>query len=283
MIAQGRAVFEIAPWTIFVPGIALAARRAGGEPARRRPARPARSAAREADVSRRASSRSRDLRTAVLHARRRHARGRWRVSFDLGAGETLGIVGESGCGKSVTALSIMRLLPPQTGRMVARQRRASRAATCSTLDESRDARDARQPHRDDLPGADDQPQSGAHRSATQIAEVGAHPRGRDRRRAARARAVEMLRPGAHPRRRAPARRLSAPVLRRHAPAGDDRHGARLQPAAADRRRADHGARRHHPGADPRPDAGAEGAHRRRHHADHARSRRGRRDLPARRS
>lgn len=33
------------------------------------------------------------------------------VSFSLGAGKTLGIVGESGCGKSMTALSIMRLLP----------------------------------------------------------------------------------------------------------------------------------------------------------------------------
>jgi peptide/nickel transport system ATP-binding protein len=38
------------------------------------------------------------------------------VSFELGRGETLGLVGESGCGKSVTALSIMRLLesPPAT-------------------------------------------------------------------------------------------------------------------------------------------------------------------------
>jgi peptide/nickel transport system ATP-binding protein len=41
------------------------------------------------------------------------------VSFDLTRGETLGIVGESGCGKSVTALSILRLIAPETGRIVA--------------------------------------------------------------------------------------------------------------------------------------------------------------------
>ncbi|MCB1671654.1 MAG: ABC transporter ATP-binding protein, partial [Pseudomonadales bacterium] len=40
------------------------------------------------------------------------------VSFTIDAGETLGIVGESGCGKSVTALSIMRLLPQPMGHIM---------------------------------------------------------------------------------------------------------------------------------------------------------------------
>jgi peptide/nickel transport system ATP-binding protein len=41
------------------------------------------------------------------------------VSLSLARRETLGVVGESGCGKSVTALSIMRLVPPHAGRIVA--------------------------------------------------------------------------------------------------------------------------------------------------------------------
>jgi oligopeptide transport system ATP-binding protein len=39
------------------------------------------------------------------------------VSYSLGMGETLGIVGESGCGKSVSALAIMRLLPKPAARV----------------------------------------------------------------------------------------------------------------------------------------------------------------------
>ncbi|HUG64626.1 MAG TPA: ABC transporter ATP-binding protein [Gaiellaceae bacterium] len=40
------------------------------------------------------------------------------IDFHIDKGETLGIVGESGCGKSVTALSIMRLIPTPPGRIV---------------------------------------------------------------------------------------------------------------------------------------------------------------------
>ena len=39
------------------------------------------------------------------------------VSFDLDEGETLGLVGESGCGKSVTNLAVLRLLPQPAGRI----------------------------------------------------------------------------------------------------------------------------------------------------------------------
>jgi peptide/nickel transport system ATP-binding protein len=42
--------------------------------------------------------------TGDLHA----VRG---IDFAVGKGETLGLVGESGCGKSMTALAIMNLLP----------------------------------------------------------------------------------------------------------------------------------------------------------------------------
>jgi oligopeptide transport system ATP-binding protein len=41
------------------------------------------------------------------------------VTFSLTEGETLGIVGESGCGKSVSMLSVMRLIPQPPGRIVA--------------------------------------------------------------------------------------------------------------------------------------------------------------------
>lgn len=40
------------------------------------------------------------------------------VSFNLKEGETLGIVGESGCGKSVTMMSMMRLIPSPPGKVV---------------------------------------------------------------------------------------------------------------------------------------------------------------------
>ncbi|TNF45965.1 ATP-binding cassette domain-containing protein, partial [bacterium] len=43
------------------------------------------------------------------------------VSFEIVPGETLGLVGESGCGKSVTASAIMRLIPSPPGRIAGGQ------------------------------------------------------------------------------------------------------------------------------------------------------------------
>ena len=91
---------------------------------------------------------------------------------------------------------------------------------------------------------------------------------------ARRRAIELLDLVKVPQAADPHPRLPAPVLGRHAPAGDDRRGAGHGPRGAHRRRADDGARRHRAGADPAPagrDPGgaADGAG-----ADHPRPRRG---------
>ena len=90
---------------------------------------------------------------------------------------------------------------------------------------------------------------------------------------ARARGARAPEGGRDPARRAAHRRLPAPVLGRHAPARDDRDGARQRPRPADRRRADDRARRDDAGADPEPDRQAPGRLRQRGDHDHPRPRR----------
>ncbi len=138
----------------------------------------------------------------------------------------------------------------------------------------RAARAHRQGRRDDLPGADDQPQPLLHHRLPARWRRCACTEGWTRRRRSGARSSCWSR-SAFPRRESRLHGLSAPAVRRHEPARDDRDGDRLQSAPADRRRADHRARRHHPGADPRP--AAQPAARARHGAgaDHPQHGRGR--------
>ena len=170
------------------------------------------------------------------------------VSFSIKRGQCVALVGESGSGKSVSALSILKLLPYPAashpsgtihfkGRELLQRRR------------TRDARDPRQRHLDHLPGADD------------LAQSAPHHRGADRRdpvscisgiggSMARARTLELLTQVGIPDPETRLAELSAPAVRRPAPARDDRDGARQRAGSADRRRADHCARRHRAGADP---------------------------------
>ncbi len=55
------------------------------------------------------------IRTGLLQRVTGHVRAVDGVSFDIGRGETLGLVGESGCGKTTVGRSILKLIPPTSG------------------------------------------------------------------------------------------------------------------------------------------------------------------------
>ena len=108
----------------------------------------------------RADPRDRRSEDLLLHPRRRRACGRRRLLFAPSAGETLGVVGESGCGKSITALSVLRLIQSPPGRIVGGKIRF-KGRNLLDLSEAEMRVSARQSDLDDLSGADDIAQSGA--------------------------------------------------------------------------------------------------------------------------
>ena len=84
------------------------------------------------------------------------------IDFEIAQGGTLGVVGESGCGKSVTALSVMRLVD-RPGRIAEDSRILLRGPRPRHARGERAREDPRQRHLDDLPGADDVAEPGLHR------------------------------------------------------------------------------------------------------------------------
>ena len=89
---------------------------------------------------------------------------------------------------------------------------------------------------------------------------------------ARARILELLTQVGIPNPETPAEELSAPDVRRPAPARDDRDGARQRAGPADRRRADDRAGRHRAGANPQASQGFAGPARHGHAVHHPRPR-----------
>ena len=192
------------------------------------------------------------------------------VSFDVVPNETLGIVGESGSGKSVTSLAILGLLPKEA-RVSGEVRFRGENILGISENKLRELRGDRiaMIFQDALAALNPVFTVG-HQIAEAIAVHHDLPK-----RELEARVVELLdlvgisQPGA-------ARQaVSARVLGRHAPAGDDRDVDRERSRRVDRRRADDRARRHHPGAGARGARADPGPHQLRDHVDHARPRRGR--------
>ena len=177
------------------------------------------------------------------------------VDLGVDSGEVLAIVGEFGLGQVGRHAGGDGAVAADA-RTVTADAMTFEGRELTRHDAARAAGDGGERDGDDLPGAGGEPQPLLHRRLPDRGDAGeAHrPRqGRPPRPRHRAPAV-----GRHPRARGAAEVLPAPDVGRPVPAGDDRHRHRLQPAAPDRRRADHGARRDDPEADPRAPAHAAG-------------------------
>ena len=169
-----------------------------------------------------------DLRVVFPGSDRRRTLAVDGVGFSVERGQTLGIVGESGCGKSVTSLAVMGLLPKGGAEVSGAVHFEGRDLLREPDRVMRDLRGNR------LAMIFQEPMTSLNPSYTvgdQIVEAVVRHRNVSRKEAA-ARAVEMLRRVAHPDAGGALPRLPAPALRRHAPARHDRHGARLRSATS---------------------------------------------------
>ncbi len=153
------------------------------------------------------------------------------ISYTVDQGETVAVVGESGCGKSVSALAVLGLVPSPPGRVAGRIRFAGRDLLTLDEDAIRTVR-GRQ-----IAMVFQEPMTSLNpvlTIGTQVTEGMRRHLGIGRQEAA-GRAVDLLRMVGIAEPRAAAHAVPPPLQRRHAPAGDDRGRAQLR-APADHRR-----------------------------------------------
>ncbi len=151
------------------------------------------------------------------------------VSFDIRRGETFSLLGESGCGKSMTALSIMGLVPTPAGRIV------SGHVWLQDQDLTRYSEMAMRGIRGNrIAMIFQEPMTSLNPVLSVGEQIGESLRRHKgmRGRAEQRKALESAGGGGHPRSRAPLSRISSSTFRRDEAAGHDRDCARGRPGTA---------------------------------------------------